>query len=220
MYRVMMAMPPRRRTESPPRSTHTSVLPRPSADASIQLPMTTRSAAMALAIQIFVFLFIEGPRMQDKHSGNGASSGHLPGGRPRVRRARAEHDAVDGEQEAGEHHRNAGRDREPPRPGVAPRHRDVTGRRSPLGGQLAVRTADALHLLRHARHQHLELTALLRAVPAVEAEQQAELIDLEHIGDLRRVLLLKQPIEIAEKHLSADVTSTKELILERLPRPV
>ncbi len=68
-------------------------------------------------------------------------------------------------------------------------------------------------------HHLAQFAAVARAVAAAEAEQHAEVMDLEHVRQIRRIAAPEQLLQILEKDLAGDMRAEK-LFLQRLAQPI
>jgi hypothetical protein len=79
--------------------------------------------------------------------------------------------------------------------------------------------AGALDLLGDVAGDHLQLAAVRDAVATLEAEQEAELVHFEDVGEVLGILPAKQLLEVLEKELSGR-GSAEHFFLERTATPV
>jgi hypothetical protein len=97
-------------------------------------------------------------------------------------------------------------------PRVAPGHRIVEG--APGRREVARGAAQARDALADARRDRVHRARVVRAVAAAEAEQEAELVHLEQVGERGRVGARQQLVDVLVEPLARHVV-TEELLLQR-----
>jgi hypothetical protein len=79
--------------------------------------------------------------------------------------------------------------------------------RFPSGDEVRAGTANATHAFSDLRGDRVQRTAVSRTIPSAEAEQEAGLMQLEQVGERRRIGAGEQAIEFKEPfagHVTAE----------------
>src|ERR1700735_1917089 len=155
----------------------------------------------------------EQQREQENHEseqiGEQKSSRRRPStywGNPRAER---EPESAKG-REHGQEHAQGG-DTQTPAPAIDG-HLALDLQRCSSGAKKENRAADARHLVFNLAHEGLDLSPSPQRILAPVAEQKAQAVDLETIGDVVRVLSGQQSAQVFKKHLACTMV-TEELFL-------
>src|ERR1035438_7887338 len=79
--------------------------------------------------------------------------------------------------------------------------------------------ADAANLFRGEAHHLRQLSPIAGTVAPAKTEQQAEIVDLEHIRQVRGIVAAEELLQMLKEDLARDVR-TEQLLLQRLAEPV
>src|ERR1035438_248762 len=86
------------------------------------------------------------------------------------------------------------------------------------GRQRAKASPDAADLFAGEVHDLRQLAAIARAIAAAKAEQEAEIVDLDEVGKVRRVAPAQQLLQGDEEFLACGV-GAEQLGLQRFAQP-
>src|SRR5437867_6786199 len=141
--------------------------------------------------QILIRRVMMTPRVASPLAPLGVSADQLRRQRSELRRAGVERDGEPDVERDREHQRDRRGDGESRSPAVA-WSSNVLARRPPMRREVARRPMHSFDLRRCLGGEELQLAAARSAVASLEAEQQTELVHLEHVGEIFGVLTAEQ----------------------------